>query len=247
MLFCKMEKAKKKSNLFLWSIVFMCAISFSNLLLSQDTGVVKFQIDNDNGYFEVLINDTLLVKKYAETLPVGSYKAQVWSYGYDVADFEFKVDKDKVTETYVKLERSTPYGAYQEAYKNYRLKFHKSITLPITSTLVVGLTSGFIMLKGYDLRKKITSDINDYSITSNSAEIDALKLRVEENNRKYNRLRTGFYISSGFAVLGIATSIYTSIRFKRNNQEPTYSKQSPFMNKVGLGFSADGCTITLRL
>ena len=90
-------------------------------------------------------------------------------------------------------------------------------------------------------------DIEAYDITSNSEEIDELKIRVAENNRKYNGLRTGFYITTGCTVLGIATSIYTGIKFKRNNEEPTYSKQSPFLNRVGLGFSAEGCTLTLKL
>jgi hypothetical protein len=96
----------------------------SSNAISQDKGIVKFQIDNDNGYFEVLVSDTLLIKKYADSLAVGHYKAQVWSYGYEVEDFEFTISKDSVTLAYVKLNRSTAYVAYSQSYDNYRAKFH---------------------------------------------------------------------------------------------------------------------------
>jgi len=214
---------------------------------SQAKGVVKFQIENDNGYFEVLVSDTILIKKYTDSLAVGHYKAQVWSYGYDVQDFEFNVAKDSVTFAYVKLNRSTAYGAYSQSYQNYRTKFRTSVTLPATLTLVFGLTSVTCAVIAYDLKKKINTDIFNYSQTSDPTEIDAYKVAVAENNARYNRMRIGFYVSSGVTLLGIATTIYSSIQFKRNNVEPTYSKVSPFNNKMSLQFNANGAAIIFKL
>lgn len=214
---------------------------------AQNKGVVKFQIENDNGYFEVLVNDTLLIKKYQDSLPEGNYSAQVWSYGYDIKDVDFKVKKDSVTLVYLKLDRSTAYQAYDQSYHNYRVKFHKSNTLPFSVSLGLVITSGAFMIRGYDLLKQIKIDITSYSQTPVPSEIELLKVAVAENNRKYNLARTSFYVSSGLAVLSIATTIYTSIKFKNNNAEPTYSKLSPFNDKVTLQFNGNGAAIIFKI
>jgi len=238
----------KSTNKFI--ITFLVVINMSLLSLNsagQNKGVVKFQIENDNGYFEVLVNDTLLIKKYQDSLPAGTYAAKVWSQGYDIKDVDFTIKKDSVTLVYLKLDRSTAYEAYNQSYYNYRAKFHKSVTLPVCVSLGFAITSGVFMIRAYDLRKIINLDIDNYSQTPNPSEIDLLKIAVEENNKKYNFMRTGFYVSSGLAVLSIATTIYSSIKFNHNNQEPTYSKLSPFNNKMTLQFYGNGAAIIFRI
>ena len=190
----------------LFAIFLVASNSFA-----QNKGLVKFQIENDNGYFEVLVNDTLLIKKYQDSLTEGIYSAQVWSYGYDIKEVDFKVIKDSVTTVYLKLDRSTAYQAYNQSYSNYRNKFHKSVTVPVCLSLGLAITSGVFMIRGYDLQKQINIDIASYNQTPDPVEIDLLKVAVQENNRKYNFIRTGFYVTSGLAVLSIATTIYTSI------------------------------------
>lgn len=204
-------------------------------------------MDNENGYFEILVDDTLLIKRYKDSLEVGYHKAQIWSYGYDAKEVEFTVKADTITEVYVKLDRSIAYRAYEESYSTYRLKFHKAVTIPISISLAFSLTSGAFALNAYDLHKKVLIDINNYSQTTVPDEIAMFKLRVEENNRKYNINRTGFYITGGLALAGIGTSIYTAIKFKRSNTEPTYSKVSPFDNKVSIQFTGNGFALQFKL
>jgi len=219
----------------------------SQITTAQNKGVVKFLVDNDNGYFEVLLNDTLVIKKYKDSLAVGNYKAQIWSYGYDAQDVEFTIEKDSVTEVYVRLNRSTAYQAYNQSYHNYRVKFHKSHTLPVSISIALGITSSVFMVKAYNLQKKINTDIGTYSQSSSSTEIDAIKAQVSIDNAKYNKLRAGFYITSGLTIVGIATSIYSAIHFSRYNTEPTYSKESPFKDKMTFQFYGTGGALIFRL
>lgn len=229
-----------------------CLIGFFLILnsvvsVAQNTGIVKFQIDNENGYFEILLDDTLLIKHYKDTLPAGYHRAKVWSYGYNTKEIEFTVEANTVNEVYVKLDRSAAYMAYEESYSKYRVQFHKAITVPISVSLALTITSGVFMTNAYDLKKSIVLDMGNYNQSTLPDEIAQIKARVEENNRKYNFNRTAYYISGSFALIGIGTSIYTSLKFKKSNSEPTYSKQSPFSDKVSLQFTGSGLAIQLKL
>ena len=68
-----------------------------------------------------------------------------------------------------------------------------------------------------------------------------------ENNKKYNRQRTAFYINSGFTCLLIGGTIWSYLNFNKNNIEPTYSKESPFMDKFSLNLTPYGCSLALKL
>ncbi|MBK6525323.1 MAG: hypothetical protein IPG07_07060 [Crocinitomicaceae bacterium] len=226
--------------------VFILLIS-SHVSNAQNKEAVKFLVDNENGYFEILLDDTLLIKRYKDSLTVGQHKAQVWSYGYDVKEVEFTVEPGKTTEVYVKLDRSAAFGAYESSYAAYRVKFHKAVTIPISTSLALSLTSGAFMINAYNLRKTVLVDINNYSQTTIPDEIALIKNRVEENNRKYNISRTGFYIAGGLALAGIGTSIYTALKFKRSNPVPVYSKQSPFSDKMSLQFTGTGFVFQIKI
>jgi hypothetical protein len=235
------------SNIKLTYILGFMLLICTSSSMAQNKEAVKFLVDNENGYFEILLDDSLLIKRYKDSLTVGQHKAQVWSYGYDTKEIEFAVEPGKTNEVYVKLDRSAAFGAYESSYAVYRLKFHKAVTIPISTSLALSLTSGAFMINAYNLRKTILVDINNYSQTTIPDEIALIKNRVEENNRKYNFSRTGFYITGGLALAGIGTSIYTAIKFRRSNSAPTYSKESPFSDKVCLQFTGTGFAFQIKL
>lgn len=214
---------------------------------AQERGLVKFLVDNENGYFEILLNDTLLIKQYKDSILAGRHHAEIWSYGYDVKEVDFTVSADTTTEVYVKLDRSTAYLAYAQSYQNYRQKFHKSVTLPISLTLTMGIAAGTFMLRGYDLKKQIDADIQLYSMLPQPDDIAALKSSIEENNHKYNFYRYGYYVTGGLTLIGIAGSIYSGLKFKTNNVEPTYSKTSPFQTKTSFYIGPGGFQLIYRI
>lgn len=230
-----------------WLIGLMGLYQSSTEMFSQAKGDVKFLIDNENGYFEILVDDTLLIKRYRDSLTVGNHKAQVWSYGYEVKEIEFMVSADSSTSVYVKLDRSSAYLAYQESYDVYRMKFHKAVTIPVVVTGTMAFTAGVCMLKAYDLKKQITSDIKDYHLTPQSDEIATIKETIESNNRKYTAYRYGYYVTGGLTLAGIAGSIYTGLKFRNNAVEPVYSKNSPFLNKSSFYFSPGMFLFTYRI
>lgn len=228
-------------------IFFATFCSMNKTAICQEKADVKFLVDNENGYFEILLDDTLLIKKYKDSLTLGSHIAQIWSYGYNTETVEFKVLPDTVNEVYVKLNRSQDFLEYEQRYDAYRMKFHKAVTLPVSSTIAVSMMSAGFMIRAFDLRKVIVSDIELYSKTSLPDEIEAIKMRVDENNSKYNVNRYGYYITGGLALAGIFTSVYTAIRFKNNNTEPVYSLQSPFDKKIGLRTTSNGVSLVIRI
>lgn len=207
---------------------------------AQDTGSVRFLVDVDNGYFEIVIDDTMYLKLYKANLPVGHHTARVWSPGYIITEVEFDIKKDEVNEKYVKMAISNERQDYEFAYKEYRSKFHKSLTLPLSITLGLGLTTGYFMMKSYDTRQLIYDDITLYHQAPTYSEVLFYKNRLENNNIKYNRLRGAFYTSLVATSLMVGTTIYTYRKFKQNNTEPTYNKESPFKEKFSLQLSPFG-------
>ncbi|MBK9192082.1 MAG: hypothetical protein IPM77_11520 [Crocinitomicaceae bacterium] len=140
---------------------------------------------------------------------------------------------DTINEVYVKLDRSAPYLAYAESYRTYRKQFHKMVTIPVSATLSCGIAAGAFLLNGYDLKKQIDLDMIGYFVSSDVDEIEAYKIAVDENNRKYSICRAGYYTFGGLMLLGIGTSIYTEL-----NSETTM-KSLCIQKKVLLQTEAD--------
>src|SRR5688500_4260958 len=90
-------KTALQTTLLVWCL----SSFFTESARAQNKGEVKFLVDNQNGYFEILVDDTLLIKRYKDSLTAGVHKAQIWSFGYDVKDVEFTVAADTTTEVYV--------------------------------------------------------------------------------------------------------------------------------------------------
>lgn len=226
-------------------IVFFLLLSIS--AFGQQKAPVKFFIDNENGYFEILVDDTLLIKRYKDSLTVGEHNLKVWSYGYDISELTVTILPEQLNEVHVKLNRSESYNAYGESYDRYRKKFHKNVTVPVSVTIAMGITSSIFMINAYDLKKKIETDIVNYSLSSETEEIAEIKSRIFSNNQKYNQARYTYYITGGLFIGGVITSIYTAIKFKRNNIEPVLNKQSPFEQKTSLHFTGNGVSLILKI
>ena len=214
---------------------------------AQKTGTVKFFVDVDNGYFEIEINDTMLLKRYKDTLPAGTYSAKVWSPGYIVTPISFDVVAGKTTEKHIVMAKNADFIRYELDYKKYNREFHKHFTVPLTLTLVSAISSGLLMVNTYSLKKTLTTDIAAYYKSPYPLEIDGLKADIVSNNRKYNINRNAFYVNTGITAFLIGGSIWSYINFKKNYTEPTYNKDSPFKDKYSLNITPFGCTFALHL
>lgn len=216
-------------------------------VIAENEGVVKFLVDVDNGYFEVLANDTLLIRRYEDTLVEGSYKAKVWSPGYVTVPIDFDIKRGEVSEVYVNMAYNNAKQDFEREYKAYRNRFHKNLSLPGCITLGTALASGTFMLTAYDLRKKLTEDVALYSQAVQASEVDLIKDRIAKRNKNYNALRTSFYITGGLTIGMLATTIYTYTRFKKNNTEPTFTDKSPWHDKFSLTLTPYGAGFALKI
>lgn len=231
------------------SILILTLFIASGSLFSQieKQGLVKFYIDVDNGYFEVLLNDTLALKKFRDSLPEGHYQAQIWSPTYEQFSTEFDINAGEVTEVNAKLIKSEDYAKFEFDYQEYQWQFRQRVTLPVTLSLLSTLTTGYLMMKSYDTKKLVENDILLYHHSSDPGAIQDVKASIDQNNRKYDRLRTGYYIFGGLSVALIGTSIWSGIYFKNHFTEPVFNEDSPFRDKFSLNPTPYGCRIVYKL
>jgi hypothetical protein len=230
------------------SLIFTFCFYLSNSFSQQEhIGHANFLVDVDNGYFEILVNDTMLVKNFKVTLPVGKHVAKVWSPGYITREVDFEVYKDSTTQNYVKMAISNERKQFESDYKDYRMKFHKSLTVPGTLTLGLALTSSALMIRGYDLRKQILNDIELYHASGSYNDAVYFRNEVETNDKKYDRTRIMFYSFLGLSAASLGTTIYTYTKFKRNNTEPTFNPESPFKEKYSLQVTPFGCRLVIPI
>ena len=226
------------------SVFTFCLITAA---FGQEKGQVKFLVDVDNGYFEIVINDTLYLKRYKDSLKPGFYRAKVWSPGYITTDVEFEIESAKTTEVEVTMAASNDFMQYEYDYKAYRHEFHKSLTLPGSLTLFTLCYSGATMLQMYKHRQLTTEHITSYQVSSDVQEIQLIKENIALSNKKFLRNRVFFY--SGLVTSGILAGItaYTYNRFLKNNSEPTFNKDSPFADKFSILPNYNGLTLRLKL
>lgn len=226
-------------------MLFICFLS--NLSHAQEKGIVRFIVEVDNGYFEIEINDTLLLKRYKDTLPAGKYEAKVWSPGYVMTRVDFEVVPGKTVEKHVELAKTNEFIQYELDYKKYRNQFHKQLTLPVTLTLASAISSGVFMVNAYGSKKQIFENIDAYNNSAYPLEVDEFKTNTLNYNVKYNRQRTIFYVNSGITLALLGGTIWSYINFKRNHVEPTYSKDSPFKDKYSLNITPLGCSFSIKI
>lgn len=228
-------------------ISFIAFFFFFHGLVAQNKGQVMFLVDVDNGYFEIEINDTMLLKRYKTDLPEGHYKAKIWSPGYVVNTIEFDITANKTTEKYVKMERTNDFIQYEYDYKQYRQAFHKSFTLPGALALTSAVYTGTTMLRMYNFRQRTLDEIELYNLSSTSNEIEQIKLNVNNYNRKFLNNRTYFYTGIGFTALFTGYTIYAYSKFKKNHTEPTFNKDSPFRDKYSFYPGMNSLTLQIKI
>ncbi|MEO9533185.1 MAG: hypothetical protein ABJG68_09625 [Crocinitomicaceae bacterium] len=225
----------------------VASLVFSLNLNAQEKGTVKFLVDVDNGYFEIVIDDTTYLKKYKTDLAAGPHTAKVWSPGYITTEVQFNVEAGKTTEKYVKMAISNERQAFEADYKNYRMQFHKSLTLPLSVSLAAGVTTSAYMLLAYDTRKQVLTDIDSYHAAPSYSETVYYKNRIQTGNKKYGNLRAGFYTSLTLTALSVGTTIFTYRRFKKNYTEPKLNSESPFKDKFTMRVSPFGAQLIFNV
>jgi hypothetical protein len=233
----------KKFNLGLLAL----ALTLSVKLFAQETGTVKFLVDVDNGYFEIVIDDTTYLKNYKTNLAEGHHYAKIWSPGYITTELEFDVEKGQTTEKYVKMAISNERQVYESDYKEYRMRFHKSLTVPVSVSLASALATTTYMLLAYDKKKEVLTDVDSYHAAPSYSETAFYKARLTEGYRRYNNLRAGFYTTLTFTALAIGTTIFTYNRFKKKNTEPKLKSESPFKDKFSLRVSPFGAQLIFNV
>lgn len=208
---------------------------------------MKFFVEVDNGYFEILINDNFYLKNFQTKLPPGKHSAKIWSPGYITNEVTFEVTENQVTEVHVPMAHSNERIEFENEYKVYRMNFHKSLTLPGTVTLAGVLTTGTFMTLAFDRKRKLLDLVDSYHAAPTYSEVLDYKSQINSNNQKFNRYRIGYYVAGGISVGALITTIYTYSRFKKNSTEPVLKATSPFADRFSFNPFMNGCTLKWRI
>lgn len=223
--------------LFLFSLTSYC-----------QTGTIKFVIEQDNGHFEILVNDTLLLKTYKDTLPVGTYTAKIWSPSYKQLDTSFIIKKNIETICFHQLKRTENY--YNEV-KNMVLRNKKKsvyVRLPIFLS-VVAATSTIIYSASASKQLKATNlFIQDYPKLESLAQVQVFKSELLGMQNRFNKTRTRLYTSLTLSGLFAGVTIYGNhLLNKRYPYKRLNLKPSPFIDKMSFNYSINSFSLILSL
>ncbi len=213
----------------------------------SDSSVVKFLVEVDNGYFEILIDDKIYLKNYKTKLPPGLHTAKVWSPGYITNEVSFNVTAGQESEVHVKMAHTNQHAQFERDYADYRMRFHKSLTVPGTATLAGALTTGTFMMLAYDKKRTLLGLVDSYYAAPSYNEVVNYKEQINVNYKKYNRYRYGYYVAGGLTVGALITTFYTYRKFKQNNEEPVLNSRSPFADRFSWSPNGYGCTFKWRI
>lgn len=230
-------------NKILILFVFLALVSNAQ----EKTGTVNFLVEVDNGYFEILVDDSIFLKIYKADLAVGKHTAKVWSPGYLTAEVEFEIQPNEKTSVNVPMVISNERQAYERDYKEYRMEFHKHLTIPVSVTLASFLTTSVVAYYAYKVKNRIHENITLYNLSPNFEDVTNYKNLVETDNSKYNKLRAGFYTSLAITGLSLGTTIFTYSRFKKNFNEPKLNSTSPFKDRFSFNPSPFGFHLTYNI
>lgn len=226
---------------------FVLILLFQYSFAQSEKGQVNFLVEVDNGYFEILVDDSIFLKIYKTDLEPGKHSAKIWSPGYITAEVDFEVRANEKNNVNVPMVVSNERQNFEREYKEYRMQFHKHLTVPLTVTLAASLTTTTFMIYSYINKNKVQENIELYHYSPNYNDVQKYKGLAETHNLKYNRLRAGFYTSLTITGLSLATTIYTYRRFKKNYTEPKLNSTSPFKDRFSFMPSPFGFHLTYKI
>lgn len=232
----------------LTKIVFLSSLlSLSLSCFSQKKGIVRFAIEVDNGYFEILLNDTLLVKSYKDTLPVGHYNGVVWSPSYEAKVIEFDVIPGDNSPFYLKLEHNEAHYNNELVSKNYdrkrRLYRHTPVYLSVGGLLTSGVVLPFLRKSSKDLEEQVL--LYDYLKAPHL--IRNYKADFIPLEKKYNLQRTLFYAGIGVSCASIVTAVFTFRYFNSHFRYSNLKEESPWHDRFSMNFGLNTFNLTLKI
>ena len=206
---------------------------FYGINSNAQTGQIKFAVEVDNGYFEILLNDTLLLKKYKDTLPVGFYEATVWSPSYLPKDFKFEINEGDNKSLYLKLDRNPDYIDFVRKDVEWDKKRNRLARLPVGLTV----TSGIFTIVSHQFlahqHRKLNENLAEYRAANGVFQLQLYKENFAPIEKNYNRLRTAFYsgvtVTSALAVMTVFTRWHFHKHYKYN--VPSYQDHSPWHDR----------------
>lgn len=206
----------------------------------QEKGIIRFAVEVDNGYFEILVNDTLLIKSYKDTLPYGEYQAVVWSPTYEPRSISFIVNAPDNETVHIKMKRKQSYLSSIQSENTLQTKRKVMLHLPVTLSVCSFVGAGVSWVFLNKNRKILQEELPKYGTIQSVIDLREYKENFAKAERNYNTSRAIFY--SGIAIGAASTifSIWSSRYLKKNFKRTQYKDHSPWHDRFSwrIGFSS---------
>ena len=235
------------------SILLFGLFLINSVVFCQEFGTIRFgieldeQMDIDKRYFEIQLEDTLLINQSIVELPTGLYEGFIWSPGFETQEIQFEIKPNENTDLLMKMERTVEYLAYRQEMPLYLKKGKRFKRAPLIFMVLCAGGTIFATERMTSFQRKLFQGEYDYQYTTSVRNMILLKDEMRLNTIKYNQYRTFFY--TGLAATGVALigSIWSARYFKRKIPKPYYNKESPFQNKLGLEIGIGRINLTWNI
>ena len=222
-------------------------LSLSLYSHSQKTGIIRFAIEVDNGYFEIFLNDTLLEKRYKDTLPVGHYEGTIWSPTYKTKDISFDILEGDNGKFHTKLEHNEAYYEDIKASINYDKKRNLYKRLPVFLIVTGLITSGVVYPFLSKSRDIIDDRISRYSELSLPSYIRNFKTSFIQYENQYNTRRAIFYSGIGISCSAFVASFFSFRYFNRNFSYSNLKETSPWADRFSFYFTGSSTGFIIKI
>lgn len=215
----------------------------------SQTGIVKFGVEVDNGYFEILINDTLLLKRYKDTLPAGNYTAKVWSPTYETKEIEFNVVEGQSQNLHVKMRKTDAYLEYFSNRLTWDRKKQIQVNNPIIITSLFAVSTITFQRFIVHFNNKMVDMYSEYGAQKEVFKLKNYKRNFTALETNYNRFRSYFYGSLALTSVSAVTGFFTirNFRKKYKGKRPYYKDASPWQNRVSFNGGFNNFSLIYRL
>jgi hypothetical protein len=180
-----------------------------------DSTNTKFYINQQFGVFEILLNDTIIIKHWRANLKPGAYKGQVWAPHYETSDISFVVEDGQETKVYVTLQKTTYLSEFESKLEEYYAKQRVLFSNPIVVSMfftAASLTTYGIATKTKGRLKKI-EDL--YRVSTDPGEIFNLKNEYVRLSGVYDKQYRAQTILFGLTSVVYIISVKLILEFRK--------------------------------
>ena len=211
-------------------ILTILLLSLSLLAFAQNEGTLRLYLTP--AAEAVTIDGELMDFGNTAKLKPGKYFVQAWCPNKAILDTVLEIKAGETLNFFYRFENSSRYIAQLEESSKYSKQKLLHVSLPATTTALIGGALVYTYLQGKKLQDEAESNYELYKYAG--YDLNERKATFEESQKKYRN----FYYAQFVEYAALAASsyfLYKGIKWLKNNPKPDFEKdKNPFtIDQVG--------------